>query len=190
MPIDLDNGLPGTSLRFHDDVIFLNHIDTCAAMNTGNLLVHQWIISTFPSIVVEYCQYNDANPFEPLSLKCDIDTDNTETFFNKQYNNCLTALVTYKTAYTFEDGSPVTLTYGLGKHVAVNAILGLPTLRKLGIDINLFTSTITSTVIKVQFPIEFASANAALPPNSTFNAESFVRPPVKPHQTVSTCANK
>ena len=41
MPLDVDNGLPGIEMRFGktDDtkVTFICHIDTCAAMSTGNL---------------------------------------------------------------------------------------------------------------------------------------------------------
>ncbi len=30
---------------------FSCHMETCAAMNTANLLLHQWIITTYPDIV-------------------------------------------------------------------------------------------------------------------------------------------
>ena len=45
MPLDVDNGLPGVEIWFGSDdnneVGFVCHLDTCAAMNTGNLLTHQ-----------------------------------------------------------------------------------------------------------------------------------------------------
>ena len=44
MPLDVDNGLPGIKLWFgrsaQQEEGFMCHMDTCAAMNTGNLLVH------------------------------------------------------------------------------------------------------------------------------------------------------
>ena len=45
MPIDVDNGLTGIELYFGreeaNEVGMLCHMDTCAAMNTGNLAVQQ-----------------------------------------------------------------------------------------------------------------------------------------------------
>ena len=190
MPLDLDNGLPGIAIRFTNDIFFLNHVDTCAAMNTGNLLVHQWIISNHPSIVAEYCQFDDSNPFEPISLKCAIEKDGSNIDNKKELDNCLTAVVRYKTPYSFENGTPVTISYGLGKHVAVNAIIGLPTLRQWGADISLSTSTVIANAIKTNFPIEFAAANAQLPDGITFSSSSFIRPPTPTNlPTQATCAN-
>ena len=49
MPIDVDNGLPGIELWFGreeaDEVGMLCHMDTCAAMNTGN---RRFPVSTAP----------------------------------------------------------------------------------------------------------------------------------------------
>ena len=62
MPLDLDNGLPGFLVHFGtcDDnkISMLCHVDTCAAMNTGNLLFHQWIITTYPDVIAEYVQFD------------------------------------------------------------------------------------------------------------------------------------
>ena len=89
MPLDLDNGLLGISIRFVENIAFLTHVDTCAAMNTGNLLVHQWIISNYPSIVIDYCEHDDANPFEPISLKCAIEKDGTNISDKERLGSCL-----------------------------------------------------------------------------------------------------
>jgi hypothetical protein len=79
MPLDLDNGLPGIVLRFdskptepteNKPPAWLCHLDSCAGMNTGNLAIHQYIITKHPSIVAEYIQFDDANPFDPIRLKC------------------------------------------------------------------------------------------------------------------------
>ena len=53
IPLDLDNGIPCVALRIgktnNDDTItFLSHVDTCAAMNTGNLLFHKYIMTKHP----------------------------------------------------------------------------------------------------------------------------------------------
>ena len=77
IPLTVDNGLPGIALWFgkpsfppSNSILFLCHIYTCAAMNTGNLKVHQWIMSTHPELVAEYLQYDDDNPFEPFTFEC------------------------------------------------------------------------------------------------------------------------
>jgi len=96
MPLDLDNGLPAIEFRFgsriDDEICFLCHIDTCAAMNTGNLLVHQWIITKHPYIVSSYEQFDDENQFDPLSLSCAVTMDEISATYGK-----LTAVVTYHT---------------------------------------------------------------------------------------------
>ena len=48
-------------------------MDTCAAMNTGNLMVHKWSMTQNPELVAEYIQLDDAHPFEPLPLHCAIE---------------------------------------------------------------------------------------------------------------------
>ena len=88
MPIDVDNGLPGIKLWFGreetNEADLLCHMDTYATMNTGNLAVHQWLITTQPYLVVEYIQYDDSRPFEPLQLHCaDEDLSKTESMHGK-----------------------------------------------------------------------------------------------------------
>ena len=62
MPLDVDNGLPGVELWFgHESVSevgLLCHLDSCAAINTGNLHVHQCLITAHPHLVAEYLQYD------------------------------------------------------------------------------------------------------------------------------------
>ena len=99
-------------------------METCAAMNTGNLLVYQWIMTKCPYIVCNYEQYDDENPFDPLSLSCAVTMDDVSATYSK-----LTAVVTYHTQYTDTDGTPLTLSFGLGASVAVNVIVGLPTIK-------------------------------------------------------------
>ena len=37
-------------------------------MNTGNLTVHNCLMTQHPEIVAEYIQFDDTRPFEPLHL--------------------------------------------------------------------------------------------------------------------------
>ena len=60
IPLDVDNGLPGIELWFgtssENEVGYMCHMDTCAAMNTGNLMVCQWIMTIHPHLVAEFIQ--------------------------------------------------------------------------------------------------------------------------------------
>ena len=101
------------------------HVDTCVTMNTGNLNVHQWLITQYPHIVAEYLQYDDAETFEPLTILVVIkDLEKVDSEHGK-----LTTIVRYKLRYKQEQ-RPCFLSFGLGKDVAVNSIIGLPTLRQ------------------------------------------------------------
>ncbi len=183
MPLDLDNGLPGILVRFgstdEEEISFTCLVDTCAAMNTGNLKVHQWIMTQYPSLVAEYVQYDDENPFEPLKLECavkDIPTENDDS-------SKLTAIVRYWTRYTEPDGKRAIISFGLGKDIAVNSIIGMPTIRKWGMNLCFMTSTITANHIKVRFSTEYARSKHGLPPSVQFDSSEFVRPLVNPAQT-------
>ena len=102
-------------------------------MNIGNIEIHQWIINELPEIVSEYIKYDDTNPFQPLQLQVDFKVfEATQVDTGK-----LTALVQYFTAYRYIDGSPAIISFGLGKEVAVRAIIGIPKLRQWGRSITL-----------------------------------------------------
>ena len=57
MPLDVDNGIPGINVRFgkfdYNEISFLYHIDTCAAMSTCNTPLQQWIITKYKHLVAE-----------------------------------------------------------------------------------------------------------------------------------------
>ena len=95
MPLDVDNGFPGIEVCFgissENEFGYMCHIDTCAAMNTGDLLVHQWLMTTHLHLVAEFIQYNHRKPFQPLQLHCTVeDLVKTESTHGK-----LTAIARY-----------------------------------------------------------------------------------------------
>ena len=63
MPLDVDNSLPVIELWFgnneKNEVGFICHTDTCAVMNTGNLEVHKWCMTSHPHLVAEYIHFDD-----------------------------------------------------------------------------------------------------------------------------------
>ena len=67
---DVFNGLPGIKLWFGatetDEIYFVCHLDSCAAMNTSNLLVQKWLMSRHPYSVAGHIHYDETSPFQPL----------------------------------------------------------------------------------------------------------------------------
>ena len=67
MSLSLDNFLLVAVFRFGstsvDELTFPCRLDSCAAMNTGSLNLHQWIITTYPAIVAFYEQFDNASSF-------------------------------------------------------------------------------------------------------------------------------
>ena len=76
------------------EVAFSCHLDSCAAMNTGNALLQMWIITTYPDIVDSYERFDDDNAFQPITLEYDVPSSAAEKDARK-----LSAIVTYKTRY-------------------------------------------------------------------------------------------
>ena len=118
MPLDVDNGLPGIELWFGTH---MNHEDTCAVMNTGDLLFHKWLMTKHPHLVADYIQFDNSCPFQPLQLHCAVaDLERVESMHGK-----LTAIVRYWSCYE-QDGKGVLLSFGLGNSVTFNLIAGIP----------------------------------------------------------------
>ena len=97
-------------------------MDTCSSMNTGNLLVYQWLMTKYRDIFHRYEQFDDNNPFEPIMLEDTLNVDSAKEFEADR----LTSTVTYNTCYTDSNGKPGRSTFGPGATVSVNAIVGLP----------------------------------------------------------------
>ena len=186
MPLELDNGLPGILLRLgqntQSDTCFLCHVDSCAAMNTGNLLLHQYIITKHPEIVAEYIQYDDVEPFDPIQLQCAVDDSNKTT----QDQGKLTAIVRYHTPYQYTDGSPVLVSFGLGSDVAVRSIIGLPTLRQWQSSVDFLANKLLAPGIQRRFDLHYEKARQGLPTGATFAQTDFQRPHRATIATIST----
>ena len=147
-------------------------------MSTGSLLLHQWIVTSFPKIVKSYHQFDDSNPFDPLLLDCAVPIAHDDSLSDK-----LTAVVTYYTQHKTADGEPVIISFGLGKSVLVNTIVGIPTIKKLKMVIDYDEDKCLSKALKLWFPLCYKEAATGLPPHINFNYEDFVRPQTHPPTT-------
>ena len=183
MPLDLDNGLPVICLQFgrsaKQEISFGCHVDTCAAMNTGNLLVHKWIMTSFPHIVAEYLEYNDTESFNPIQLLCAVE-DEQRNNSRDDNKGKLTAIVRYWTQYKNKDGSREVISFGLGEDIAANSLLGLPTLKRWKALIDLEDESLIARSIQTTFKMESKPSKPGLPANVTFYEKDFKRPPPTP----------
>ena len=167
MPLDVDNGLPGIELWFgtsqEDELCFICHMDTCAAMNTGNLTVHKWLMTKYPHLVAEYIQFDDSRPFEPLKLHCAVeDLVATESLHGK-----LTSIVRYWIRYSKNDKKEI-LSFGLGDSVAVNSLVGIPTIKAWQYLLDFEDSSMISRGLNTKFPLIFEATKHGLPPGVGF----------------------
>jgi hypothetical protein len=131
MPIRVDNGLPhlrlnlGLSAPATLSVLF----DSGAALSSGYLPYHLWIMRQNPETVASFERFDDANPFEPIKLGGAIRHPDD---YNESVHGQLTAIIRYKTPYVDHNGRPVRISFGLGNDMTVNTILGMPIIKDLG----------------------------------------------------------
>ena len=186
MPIDIDNRLPGISLRLGtsnaNEISILCHVDTCAAMCTGNLKVHKWIMTAFPETVMDYVEFDDTEPFNPVQLSCAIEQGNIAPDSGK-----LTAVVRYWTRYKTDKDEKAVVSFALGKDVNVNSILGLPLLQGWKSDILLSSNQMAAWAIKSKFQLIFESSDPGIPEHTKFDPDQdFVRPAKRHTLTAAT----
>lgn len=175
MPLQTDSNLPAMSMRLgsSDDgeVQVRFNLDTCAGMTIGNKGLHQYIITNYPEIVHSYEEYNGSNPFSPIVLEgVTSNGDNSDFETGK-----LTAVVTYYTRYKHNDEA-VTISFGLGDSIAVNGIIGLPTLREWKMVLDIDEGIAYSKLLNLKWPMEFIDASQGLPDGVTFSEKDFVPP--------------
>ena len=152
-------------------------------MNTGNILVRQWLVTKYPKIVDSYEQFDDANPFRTIVLVGALDTDDMEIFESGK----ITVVVTYKNCYDKFDGTSVKVSFGLGSFVAVNAIVGLPYLTDWKVILYFDGSKAHSKAMQISFPLSLKEASTVLqnlidvspygfvwPKNQTSLSKSFI----------------
>jgi hypothetical protein len=153
--------------------------DTCAAVCSGNLLFHQWVITSFPELVHSFEQFDDSNPFEAIKL---VGALKDPAAFDVATYGRLTAVVRYHLPYeTVPDRSAAVLCIALGTNVSVNTILGWPAIEDLGINLQLKSKQFFSTTLHCPFPLSRVTAPCGLPEGVVFDPVcDFRRPPSSP----------
>lgn len=149
-----------------DAVSLLCLYDTCAAVCSGDLHFHQWVITTCPALVHSFKQFNHSNPFEAIKL---VGTIKDPAAFNEDMHGNLTAVVRYHLPYTDTDSTPTVLCIALGINISVNMILGWPAIDDLGIELCLETKSFFSLTLNQAFKLDCVEAPCGLPPGVDFD---------------------
>ena len=89
----------------------------------------------------------------------------------------LTALVQYYTQYKVGNKHEL-INFGLGNSIAVNRLLGLPTLQKWQMVLDIHRERLFSKALGLSWPMEFTEAAKGLPPYTKFSSDDFKRPSV------------
>jgi hypothetical protein len=176
MPIRVDNGLPHIrlSLGSSDDTALSVLFDSGAALSSGYLPYHLWIMRENPDLVASFERFDDANPFEPIKLGGAIRHPDD---YNESVHGQLTAIVRYKTPYVDHDGNPIRISFGLGQDMTVNTILGMPIIKDLGMVPNFRTGSVCCDDTAATFEICYQETCCGFPASDS-NANIFSALPV------------
>ena len=110
---------------------------------------------------------------EPIQLSCAVQDLNT---VQAEHGN-LTAIVHYWNQYKVGDSERhMILSFGLGAGVAVNTIIGLPTLRQWGGSIDLGLNRLTAPALKIKFQLHYEPTKLEIPIGVEFERKDFIRP--------------
>ena len=181
IPLTLDSYLSAAVFRFRAicniEIPFLCHINSCAAMNTGSLLLHMWIITNYPSIVESHEKFDDAVPYQPIILHYAIPASDTEKDTCK-----LSAVVSYKTRYNKSDGNMMNISFGLGEVIKVNTVAELRTFREMKLVLDINASCVASKVLGIYFDLCFQHAVTEFPEGVSFSKKTlYVHQEKLPH---------
>jgi hypothetical protein len=127
--------------------------DSGAALSSGYLPYHLWIMREHLDLVTSFERFDDANPFEPIKLGGAIRHPDD---YNESLHGQLTAIIGYKTPYVNTDGNPVHISFGLGNNnMTVNTILGMPIIKDLGMIPNFRAISVTCEDTSATFTIDY-----------------------------------
>ena len=124
-----------------------------------------------PHLVAKYIQFDDSRPFEPFKLHCAVkDLVATESLHGK-----LISIVRYWIRYT-KNGKREILSFGLGDSVAVNSLVGIPTIKAWQSLLDFNKNSLEARGLNTQFHLISEATKHGLPPGVVCPASYFVRP--------------
>jgi hypothetical protein len=106
-----------------------------------------------------------------VSQPSDLETTSDGLF--SEEHGLLTAIVRYWTPYKLSDGSPLTISFGLGANVSTNTLTGLPLIQALAFITDYGSFKAHSPVLQRTFSLDRSPGNCGLPADATFDVNDF-----------------
>jgi hypothetical protein len=177
MPIEIDNALPCLAFRFPVANFALWVLyDTGASLNTGLFDFHVLVMKLFPSIVHSFERVDGPKPFHPLKLIGAIEPDSSVQ--HAADHGDLIAIIRYILPSPNDPERTILMPFALGKHVAVNTIIGKKFIKQISLNYNAAESLFESVLLKAKFPeVPKKPYRGLLPPHQDFSAETFLASP-------------
>ena len=144
-------------------------VDTGAAMNTGNLAYHQWVMSQCPSMVAEYLECGDGTEYDVVQLLAALDLKGTH---QPVHHGSMTAVIRYRTPYLINNTSPLILSFALGKDVALRSVLGIPCLLAMGAVVDLVKGQLGCSELNQEFMLQLDPPGKGLPDGTQFDSSN------------------
>ena len=87
-------------------------LDTGAAMNSGSLTYHLWVMSQCPEMIGEFIQYINGTEYDVVQLLAALGLDSSHHSLD---HGKRTAVIRYKTTYFINKRDPSYIYISLGK---------------------------------------------------------------------------
>lgn len=154
LPINYDLNLPHLPLEVGDSNVFTFNLnvafDTLAVLNVGNADYHLSIAKRYPLAVKSLIWAKEE--YSPLTLSGVVGKDNNKYKPTTE----LPAIIEYKLVSKTKSGSSASFKVALGKHVAVNTIIGFATIKVAKFTLDMDNEVVTSSVLDMKpVPVEF-----------------------------------
>ena len=138
MPISINNSLPTihltTGLIVDEENKMRMLVGTGAAMNTGNLDYHKWVMPQCPSMVAEYLECGTGTKYDVVQLLTALHLKGTHQPVN---HGSITAIIRYRTLYLIHNTSSLILSFDLGKDVVLRSARGIHCILTMGAVVHL-----------------------------------------------------
>ena len=144
-------------------------VDTGAAMNTGNLAYHQWVMSQCPSMVAEYLECGAGTKYDVGQLLAVLDLKGTNHPVNP---GSMTVVIRYRTPYFINNTSPLILSFALGKDVALRSVLGIPCLLVMCAVVDLVKGQLRCSELNQEFMLQLDPPDKGLPDGTEFDSSN------------------
>lgn len=166
LPINYDLNLPHLPLEVGDPNVFTFNLkvafDSLAVLNVGNADYHLSIAKRYPLAVKSLIWAKEE--YTPLTLSGVVGKDNNKYKPTTE----LPAIIEYKLVSKTKSGSSASFKVALGKHVAVNTIIGFATIKAAKFTLDMDNEVVTSSVLDMK-PVQVEFRPVQCTPSPDFS---------------------